>query len=57
MILFLGFKFGSLVYILPHDAKWDVAYNTQIQNELGSKVRENLQLTNTDKKQLPACQH
>jgi len=26
MILFLGFKFGSMVYILPHDAKWDVRY-------------------------------
>jgi len=24
MILFLGFKFGSMVYILPHEAKWDV---------------------------------
>jgi len=32
-------------------------YNTQIQNELGFKVRERLQLTNTDKKPLPACQH
>jgi len=32
-------------------------YDTQIQNELGLKVRENLQLTNTDKKPLPACQH
>ena len=32
-------------------------YDTQIQNELGFKVRENLQLTNTDKKPLPACQH
>ena len=28
-------------------------YDTQIQNELGFKVRENLQLTNTDKKPLP----
>jgi len=26
MILFLGFTFGSLVYILPHEAKWDVQY-------------------------------
>jgi len=26
MILFLGFKFGSLVHILPHEAKWDVQY-------------------------------
>jgi len=32
-------------------------YDTQIQNELGFKVRENLQLTNTDKKPLPACHH
>jgi len=24
-------------------------YNTEIQNELGFKIRENLQLTNTDK--------
>jgi len=32
-------------------------YNTQIQNELGFKIRENLQLTNTDKKPLPAFQH
>jgi len=32
-------------------------YNTQIQNEPGFKVGENLQLTNTDKKPLPACQH
>jgi len=27
-------------------------YNTQIQNKIGFKVRENLQLTNTDKKPL-----
>jgi len=26
MILFLGFKFGSMVDILPHEAKWDVRY-------------------------------
>jgi len=32
-------------------------YDTLIQNELGFKVRENLQLTNTDKKPLPACKH
>jgi len=32
-------------------------YDTQIQNELGFKVRENLQLTSTDNKPLPACQH
>jgi len=32
-------------------------YDAQIQNELGFKVRENLQLTNTDKKALPACHH
>jgi len=32
-------------------------YNTQIQNELGFKVRENLKLTNTDKKTLLAYQH
>jgi len=32
-------------------------YDTQIQNELGFKVRENLQLTKTDKKPLPACKH
>ena len=34
-------------------------YDTQIQNKLGFKVtvRENPQLTNTDKKPLPACQH
>jgi len=31
-----------MVYILPHEAKWDVRYDTQIQNELGFKVRENL---------------
>jgi len=31
--------------------------DTQIQNELGFKVRVNLQLTNIDKKPLPACQH
>jgi len=59
MILFLGFKFGSMVYILPHEAKWGVQYeyDTQIQNDLGFKDRENLQLTNTDKKPLPACHH
>jgi len=56
MILFLGFKFGSMVYILPHEAKNEM-YDTQIKNELGFKVRENLQLTNTDKKPLPACHH
>jgi len=39
MILFLGFKFGSMSDILPHEAKWDVQYDTQIQNELGFKVR------------------
>jgi len=33
MILFLGFKFGSMVYILPCETKWDVQYDTQIQNE------------------------
>jgi len=27
MILFLGFKFGRMVYILPHEAKWDVRYD------------------------------
>jgi len=34
-------------------------YDTQIQNELPFKGRENLQLTNTDKKPLPvpACHH
>jgi len=26
MILFLGFKCGSLVHILPHEAKLDVQY-------------------------------
>jgi len=26
MILFFGFKFGSMVYILPHEAKCDVRY-------------------------------
>jgi len=26
MILFLGFKFGSMVDILPHEAEWDVRY-------------------------------
>jgi len=59
MILFLilGFMFGSMVHILPHDAKWDVQYDTQIQNESGFEVRINLQLTNTDKKPLPACHH
>jgi len=31
--------------------------NTKFENELGFKVKENLQLTNTDKKPLPACQH
>jgi len=31
-------------------------YDTQTQNELQFKVRENLQLTNTDKAPLPACQ-
>jgi len=31
--------------------------STQIQNELGFKARENLQLTNTHKKPLPACKH
>ena len=30
----------------PHEAKWD---------ELGFKVRENLQLTNTDKTTKPIC--
>jgi len=33
MILFLGFKFGSLVYILP-DGQNEM-YDTQIQNEIG----------------------
>jgi len=28
-----------------------------IENELVFKVRENLQLTNRDKKPLPACHH
>jgi len=32
-------------------------YDTQIQNELGFKVRDNLQLINRDKKPLPACHH
>jgi len=32
-------------------------YDMQTQNELGFKVRENLQLNNTDKKPLPACKH
>jgi len=32
-------------------------YDTEKQIKLGFKVRENLQLTNTDKKPLPACQH
>jgi len=26
MILFVGCKFGSMVDILPHEAKWDVRY-------------------------------
>jgi len=26
MIPLLGFKFGSMVDILPHEAKWDVWY-------------------------------
>jgi len=56
MILFLGFKFGSMVYILPH-MKQNEMYDTQIQHELGFKISENLQLTNTDKKPLPACHH
>jgi len=31
MILFLDFKFGSLVHILPHEAKRDVQYtNTKM---------------------------
>jgi len=41
------------VYILPHEAKWDAQYYTNTQ----WVVRENLQLTNTDKKPLPACHH
>jgi len=57
MILLIGFKFGSMVHILPHGAKWDVQHDAQMQNELGFKVRENLQLTNTDKKPLPACHY
>jgi len=32
-------------------------YDTQIENELGFKVRENLHLTYTDKKPLPACHY
>jgi len=32
-------------------------YDTQIQNEVGYKVRENLQLADTDKKPLLACHH
>jgi len=32
-------------------------YGTQIPNELGFKIRENLQLTNTDKKPLSASHH
>jgi len=31
-------------------------YDIQIKNELRFKVRENLQLTNTDKAPLHACQ-
>jgi len=31
-------------------------YDTQMQIKLGFKFRENLQLTSTDKKPLPACQ-
>jgi len=53
MIRFLGFKFGSMVDIMPHEA--NEMYDTQIQNELGLKL-ENLQLTNTEKPLL-ACQH
>jgi len=26
MILFIGFKFGSMMDILPREAKWDVRY-------------------------------
>jgi len=26
MIIFLGFKFGGLVHILPHETKWGVQY-------------------------------
>jgi len=32
-------------------------HDTQMQNELGFKVRENMQLTNTANKPLTACQH
>jgi len=32
-------------------------YDTQIQNELGFKDRENLQFTNANKIPLPACHH
>jgi len=39
MILFLGFKFGSMVYILPH-MKQNEMYDTQIQHELGFKISE-----------------
>jgi len=38
MIRFLGFKFGSMVDIMPHEA--NEMYDTQIQNELGFKVRK-----------------
>jgi len=50
MILSSGFQFGSM------DGAYEM-YDTQIQNELGFKVRKNLQSTNTDKKPLPACHH
>jgi len=49
------FQVWSMVYIFPH--RQNEMYGTQIQNELGFKVRENLQLNNTDKTQLPACYH
>jgi len=30
MTFFLGFKFGNMVDILPHEAKWDERYTNQL---------------------------
>jgi len=52
MILFLGFKLGSMVDILHHEVNWDVRYtNTKW---VRVKVREILQHTQETTTCLPA---
>jgi len=47
MILFLGFKLGSNGWCIFCLMRQNEMYDSQIPNDLGFKVRENLQLTNT----------